>query len=585
MGKTLLWKIGGEAGFGIMTTGVDFSKIAAQLGYNVFSYVEYPSLIRGGHNTYEVHISKEKVRSSKHNIDVLVCLNKETFELHKDRLAPDAVVLYDKEMFEITDKKIQALHLPLKDILKKEHAPIVMMNTIAIGASMGIFNWPLEDFKKRLAKTFKNKGKDIISINQSIAARGYTYVSEHYTKSIKSDIKPRRGSEPQLIMSGNDAFSLGSIIGDCCLYAAYPMTPSSSVLTRLAAYAERTGMIVRHAEDEIAVINTALGSSFSGARSVVGTSGGGFALMTESLSYAGIAEIPIVIFVAQRSGPATGMPTWTEQGDLLFAVHAGHGEFPKIVLAPGDVDEMYELAAEALNLAEIYQTPVIVLSDKHLAESYWSVSKMAIKLFSKGFEVDRGKITDGNSKFKAQMSKYLRYKLTDDGISPMLIPGLKGQFYQANSYEHIEDGHTTEDAEQRIQQVNKRDTKEKTYLKNHFKMPKIYGDKKNARVILVSWGSNKDVLLDAMDNLKEQNVSTALVHFTHMYPLDEKKIQHMFDDDKIYVLVENNSHGQLGRLLRELAGITFKHRFLKYDGRPIFVEDVINFIKGLIESH
>ncbi|OGK14601.1 hypothetical protein A3H80_04385 [Candidatus Roizmanbacteria bacterium RIFCSPLOWO2_02_FULL_37_19] len=577
--QSLLWKIGGEAGFGIMTTGLDFAKIATRQGYQIAGYMEYPSLIRGGHNTYEIHISVDKLHSSKYHIDVLVCLNKETFDLYKKRLSPDSIVFYDKEMFEITDQNITALHLPLKETLKNENAPVFMMNTITIGASMAVFNWPLEVHHAMIEKTFGKKGEEVVSINKKMSQIGYDYVKQHYPDKSFPAFQARKTDDTNLVMTGNDAFSLGALIGDCRLYSAYPMTPTSTVLTRMAEYAEKVGIVVRHAEDEISVINTALGSAFAGVRSSVGTSGGGFALMTESLSFAGVAEIPVVIFLGQRPGPATGMPTWTEQGDLLFAVHAGHGEFPKIVLAPGNLEEMYSLTAEAFNLADRYQTPVIVISDKHVNESIWSTSKIALKLFSKSYEVDRGKIASEFSNLQSQISNYKRYQFASDGISPMLIPGLQGHFYQANSYEHIEDGHTTELSKSRVQQVNKRNKKEITYLKNHFKGPEIIGDINTSDVVFVSWGSNKGSILDAMQLLKEVGKTTSLIHFTHLFPLDEKAIQKVFKLKKRYILIENNSHGQFGRLLRQQTGIDIEEKLLKYDGRQIFREEIIDYLK------
>ena len=312
-----------------------------------------------------------------------------------------------------------------------------------------------------------------------------------------------------------------------------------------------------------------------GTRAAVGTSGGGFALMVESLSFAGVAEMPIVVFLSKRPGPATGMPTWTEQGDLLFAVHAGHGEFPKIVLAPGDADEMIELTLKAFNLADIYQTPVIVMSDMWLSESHKSVATETIKSLVKANKIERGKTITAP---KGEV--YLRYKLESDGISERLIPGAKGFFYQANSYEHFEDGHSAEDAVARRQQVDKRNQKTSTYLAAHFQKPKVYGDPKTAKKVFVSWGSMKGPILEAMEDLKKEGIETALIHFTHMFPLDRARLQDLFSQSKDYVLVENNSHAQFGRLLRQETGIDLQKTLLKYDGRPFWKEEIYNFVKS-----
>jgi len=339
------WKIGGEAGFGIMTTGLVFSKIASRSGFHIFDYVEYPSLIRGGHNAYEVHVADFEVTHLKPIVDILICLNKETFEKHSSNLNKDSFVIYDKKEFKL-EGDYKKIDVPFKKILAELKGQGVMKNTIALGASLAIIGGEINELLKIITEQFEKKGEEIISFNKKFAEAGFNYAKSNYKKFLTNWLT-KKNPKGSLVMTGNDAFSLGSIIADCRLYCAYPMTPSSSVLSTLAAWQDKTGMVVRHAEDEISVINTALGSSFAGARSAVGTSGGGFALMVESISLAGITETPIVIFIAQRPGPATGMPTWTEQGDLLFAVHAGHGEFPKIVLAPGDVKEMIELTTKA----------------------------------------------------------------------------------------------------------------------------------------------------------------------------------------------------------------------------------------------
>lgn len=582
---TFLWKIGGEAGFGIMTTGLDFAKIAARMGYHTADYADYPSLIRGGHNTYEVHISADPIHSSKQPIDMLVCLNKDTYENHKSRLHSGSVILYDSEMFEIPSDECACphLHIPLKQILKDNNGLVVHMNTIMMGAVMAMIGWPLEEIHSVIEHTFKRKGEEVVNQNKLMSQLGYDYAAQNYAdKKVSMPPGVSKNDGEKMVMTGNDAFCIGAVAADCRLYVAYPMTPSSTILTRMAKWASKTGMVVRHAEDEISVINEAIGGSFAGVRAACGSSGGGFALMAESLSYAGITETPLVVFLAQRSGPATGMPTWTEQGELLFSIFAGHGEFPKIVLAPGDVEEMYQMAVDAFNLADIYQTPVIVLSDKHLSESHWSTSKVKLDVFLKSVQIDRGKITSEVQVEKG--GKYLRYKDTEDGISPMLVPGQPGIYFQANSYEHVEDGHTTEDAGERIKQVEKRNKKEVTYLNQHFKAPNVYGDMGMAQHVFVTWGSTKNVMLDSMKLLGAEGIKTAMVHFTHMWPLHADAVGGILQADGVQdktILVESNSHAQLERLLRMATGFVPKHKLLKYNGRQIFREDVIDFVHEL----
>jgi len=570
------WLIGGEAGFGIMTTGVVFSKIATRSGYHIFDYVEYPSLIRGGHNAYEVHISEAPVSYLSPTIDILVCLNKETYEKHKNRLTSSSLVVLDQDEFEIGED-IKKIIIPFKKILVSLKGQPIMKNTIALGASIGILGGDINELIKLISEQFVKKGEEVINFNKQFVQAGFDEIKKNYSDKILNYLVKKPG-EAKLVLTGNDAFALGSVMADCRVYSAYPMTPSSTVLTDLAAWQEKVGMVTRHAEDEISVINTAIGSSYAGVRSAVGSSGGGFALMVESLSFTGITEIPMVVFIAQRPGPATGMPTWTEQGDLLFSVFSGHGEFPKIVLAPGDNEEMIELTAKAYNLADIYQLPVIVMSDMYLSESHKSITKKFVDEFVVRYKVNRGKLVKNPSFAKASEGKlnYLRYKVTKDGISPRLIPGTSGHFYQANSYEHVEDGHTTEEAQPRIDQVNKRAKKWATYLKNDFSLPMVYGDIKNSETVFVSWGSTKGIVLQAQKLLKTKGTDSAFIHFNHIYPLDKEKITELLNQNKKYILIENNSWGQFGKLLTMETGIEIKNKILRYDGRPMTAEQIIS---------
>jgi len=557
------WMIGGEAGFGIMTTGVLMAKIASRLGYSVFDYVEYPSLIRGGHNAYKLTLSDEKTHCLQEKSDILICLNEETWKLHQTQLKDDAVVIFDSKNFIPQSTKLfRMLSLPMGKILKELSGQAVMKNTIALGASCALLGVNFQDIDSLLLGQFEKKGKEVVEYNRQFAKRGYDYVKDNFN-GLSQPILTENKNQKQLLVTGNEAFALGAVIGDCRFYAAYPMTPSSSVLTTLADWQKKTQMVVRHSEDEIAVVSSALGASFAGARSAVGTSGGGFALMVESISFSGIAEIPLVVFLSQRPGPATGMPTWTEQGDLLFAVNAGHGEFPKIVLTPGDVEEMISLTAKAFNLADIYQLPVIILSDMYLSESHNTIKQSILNKIKNQYQINRGKTIDF-----VDDEKYLRYQISNDGISPRLIPGFKEHYYQSNSYEHLQDGHTTENGDERINQVKKRAAKINTYFKNDFSAPLIYDDLDKAKTVLVGWGSVKGILLEAQKQISD----CAVIHFNHIYPLDKEKVIKLFNENKRYVLIENNSTGQFRKLLQTETGVELKEKVLRYDGRPLTVQ-------------
>ena len=374
------------------------------------------------------------------------------------------------------------------------------------------------------------------------------------------------------MISANESLALGALAAGLNFYVAYPMTPSSSILHFLASVAVKTGTVVKHAEDEIGVINMALGAANAGARAMVGTSGGGIALMTESLGLAALTETGVVMVNVQRVGPATGMPTWTEQGDLQFMIHAAPADFPRIVIAPGDAQEAYNVGAHAMNLAEMYQTPVIIISDKLIAEGNTTVPKFS----TKNIKINRGKLLK-----QAQLSKikdYRRYKLSADGISPRSIPGMKGGLYIANSDEHDGYGFSNEDSKNRIDQVHKRQAKLDTFAKT-MPQPEIYGNPK-AKKTVIFWGSNKGVLLDAYRRLdKKQQQKIKIMQIKYIWPFPTKFVSNVLKNSKNVLLIENNSNGQLGNLIAQETGIMIKNKFLKYDGRPFYREEIIQKLK------
>jgi len=588
MRKSYTFKIGGPAGFGIMTTGAMFSRTATRSGFHIFDYVEYPSLIRGGHNVMETHFAKEKVFSQERGVDLLIPLNRESALLHIDEMKDGSAVVYDADQFELKPEDFAGKHVllcpvPFKKITEELGVLKLMENNVALGAAVGMFGLPKEALFSVIEDTFNSKGEKIVNENKQVAERGYTYVQEKQYKLGTLQDAPLPVSESvsknYAVPSGNEIIGMGALAAGCQFYTAYPMTPSSSLLHYMASHAKKAGMVVRHAEDEIGVINEAIGASFAGVRAMLGTSGGGFALMNEAVSFAGVSETGLVIYMGQRPGPATGLPTWTEQGDLQFVIHAGHGEFPKIVLAPGDVEEAYLLTIKAFNLADMYQTPVIILSDTYLAESHESIE--VEKLRNIEIKRDRGKIAPGDEHGE-EIKPFQRYEITEDGISPRIFPGTKGYYYQANSYEHIPDGHTTEDAEERIKQVDKRNRKWSTYLARDFKGPKRYGPEE-ADVTLVCWGSMKAPALDALTyrDFSVEGKSVNVLHFTHVWPLDQDKVAEELKKSKRLAIIENNSWSQFGQLLRQETGIHITERLLKYSGRPIYPEEVTSFIQSL----
>lgn len=575
-------KIGGEAGFGIMTTGLFLGKIATRSGYHAFEYSEYPSLIRGGHNAVEVRISDEEVYSQEKKADILVCLNSETLKLHASKLKAKGMVVIDQEKaqerkIDIKDNDFSIVNVPFVKMLTEAKLNTVMVNNIALGVLVHLLGADFSILEKLISENFAAKGEEVVSKNIQAARRGFSYVKEKYPHGFPQKLPKKKKITPKMYLSGNEMIGLGSIAAGCKLFAAYPMTPTSNLLHYLASKQEASGIVVKHAEDEISAVNMAIGASWAGVRSMTGTSGGGFALMVESVALAGITETPLVIVMGQRPGPATGMPTWTEQGDLLFITFSGHGEFPKIVLAPGDLKEAYRMTIEAFNLADIYQTPVIVIADKYLLEGRQSVDKFSIFNPSADgqFSINRGKLLNQAELDKIQ--NYKRYLVTGDGISPRAIPGMKNSLHQVNSYEHGEDGHTTEDALERIKQVNKRNKKTESFLDDDFEMPQLYGDR-NTPLTVISWGSNKGPILQAMrDNTDKFNY----LHFSYLWPLPQDELTELLGGLKTVLLIENNSTAQFGKLLKMVTGIEIKNKLLKYSGRPIYPEEVLKMVDQL----
>lgn len=575
----LQWKIGGEAGFGIMTTGLIFSRICSRGGLKTFAYPEYPSLIRGGHNTYQVYTSAKHASSQVHDVHLLVALNKETVALHADELIDGSAVIYDPKDFEkeeggmpaIEGKNIVWVPVEMSRLITEHKAPRVERNTISIGASFGLFNYPWEIVEGVIRDWFGKKKPELADSNVALAKAGYEAVAEH-AKQFTYDLEPLPDPEKELVISGNAAAALGALKAGMKFYAAYPMTPSSDFLSYFAKHENSMDLVVKHTEDEIAAINMTIGAGFAGARAMVATSGGGFALMGEALGMAGLAEVPIVVINGQRPGPSTGLPTWTSQADLRFVLHASQGEFPRIVLAPGDVEECFRMTFDAFNLAEKYQTPVVILLDKYNQQSWQSVAPFdttALKV-DRGFLLDESQVTEHAN----DDEHFLRHKYTEDGISPRCIPGTPGGRHIASSYEHEETGYTTEDEAETVRQNDKRFKKLETFLAQDAKGPEMFGPK-DAAVTVVGWGSTKLPAMHMLRLAEKQNLSINYLHFTYIDPLPVEHVAGAFEKAGKTLCVEGNKLGQFEGFIAEHTGITMDAHFRKYGGRPFYPEEIL----------
>lgn len=569
------WKIGGEAGFGIMVTGNMFTKICTHAGFWAFGYSEYPSLIRGGHNTFQVDFSREKVYTVGKSVDLLVALNKKTIDEAMGELKTGSVIIYDPDDNTISEKdfgkKVILLAIPFLKLAKDAGGGALMRNTVALGASMAVFGFDFEIICDILAEQFKKKGQEIIDNNIKTAEMGFKFVTTNLKFKSPFKLDGKKVNQERVVLTQNEAIGIGAIASGCKFFSAYPMTPINGLLSFMASNAQKCGFIYKQPEDEISGINMAIGASFAGARSLVATSGGGFSLMVEALGMAGMTETPIVVILGQRPGPSSGLPTWTGQGDLQFALNASQGDFPRIVLAAGDNEEAFRLTTEAFNLADIYQTAVIILADKFLCESPATTEMFNLKNVS----INRGEIILPQE--FAELSDYKRYKITKNGISKRAYAGTKGPFFVADSYEHDEYGFSTEDARVIKEMMLKRDRK-RILLEGKVPDPIIYGPK-DADITFVGWGSTKAPMLAALTELNKEKSIANYLHLTWLSPFPSKFVKETLKKFKKVIDIEGNISGQLARLIEEKTGIEIENKFLKFDGRPFFPEEIVGYIR------
>ncbi len=544
--------LGGAAGDGVREAGINWSEFMHELGYRVFSSFDYPSLIRGGHNYARLTYSDAPVFADYRALDVLVAVNAETVRVHLRELAPSARVFVEESVSaELADCGATLIPLPMKKLTEEAGAPLVARTSVALGAFGYTLGLPSERLIALAAKVFANVGAEL---NVSLVKKGYEHAQ---ALNLPQDATPeeRAPDASLLIEDGNRAAAKGFAAAGLEYYVGYPMTPSTSALQYLAKAGREKRITVVHPEDEIAVINMALGIVYAGGRTAIGTANGGFALMEETVAFAGVSELPLAILVSMRMGPATGVATHTSQGDLQFIRHAGHGEFPKLVIAPGDVEECFSCAADTLNLAWKYQLPAILLTDKHLSESYMTV---ALDIASKGPDTGKRAVELG--------AGYKRFALTDDGISPMAFPGTPGVMVKATSYEHNEEGEATEKAEEVRAMQDKRFRKLDGLYREfaHFPTVKTYGDL-SSKAVVVCWGSTKGVAREALHHLKRP---AKLVQVLWMEPFDADRVKAELAGAEVIIDVEANHTAQLAALIREKTSIEITKKVLKYDAQP-----------------
>lgn len=545
--------IGGAAGQGIDTTVSLLEKVLKRSGYFVYSTRDVMSRVRGGHNFSLIRFGVEEITSHSSFLDGIIALNEETIGYHKDSLKPKGFLLFDGS------RKIKGneICIPMTQAAK-ELGNLKVVGSIAAGAVLKLFGISLTIAEEALDSLVK---KDYLDINRKAVRSGYESVEQKYPYHAGA-------FKDYMLLSGNKALALGAMAGGLKFYSAYPMSPSTSIMEYLAQKSLEAGIAVEQAEDEIAAINMAIGASYAGVRSMTGTSGGGFSLMVEALGLSGMAEIPVVVANIQRPGPATGLPTRTEQSDLKFVISASHGEFPRMVIALRDHTDAFYQTARAFYLAEKYQIPVILLSDQYLADSVSTVRQ---------FDPSRNPNT--NVAEQADLNgDYLRYRITPDGISPRLIPGKGNYFVSADSDEHDEYGYITEAAEVRNAMMEKR-LRKQNKLEKELLEPEFIGHM-DCDVLLLAWGSTFGPVREAIRilNKTEGDRYGALV-FGDICPLPTKLLKKMAVKAGTIINVEQNATGQLAGYIREITGITCNKSILKYDGRQISGEEIVSRLK------
>ncbi len=495
----------------------------------------------------------------------------ESIAAHEKELAENGIAVYDSSLLKEKYQGPLFLDVPFSELATRAGAGRIAANTVAIGTVLGMLGFPLEPLFDVLKATLKRKDDETLESNRKAAIAGYEYATQNCGRCAFT-IRPP--GKPKMLVGGNEAIGFGAVAAGCKFYAAYPMTPSTGIMLFVAGAAKEYGIIVEQAEDEIAAINMSLGASFAGVPSMTGTSGGGFALMTEGLSLAAMTETPIVIAIAQRPGPATGLPTRTEQGDLAFVLHAGHGEFPRVIFTPGDPVQAIFLTAKAFDISQKYQVPVFVMTDQYLADTQWTLDEIPLDgLVVSNYRAEGGKLDE--------MAQYKRHALTPDGVSPFGIPGKTKHLVVTDSDEHSEAGHIIEDAQTRKKMVEKRLFLKLDNIRREIGPPMLLGHK-SPETVLISWGSTYGIVRETMEALSAHK-KIAMLHFSELYPLPgiEK-----FDYPALLrsagrtICIENNATGQFARLLKAETGHEVTDRVLRYDGRQFMVEELVEELRG-----
>ena len=579
MKRTFAIGIGGAAGQGVATPGDIFAKIFSRRGLNLNAYNAYQSIIRGGHTFLTIRTGPDKVTNMGDRIDLFIPLNQDSMDRHLKLLSPGAACLYNADTVQPgpAAEGVQLCALPvaeLADITRNK----VAQNTIAIGAGLHMMGIGFQSLEDVLQEQFKKKGDAVVAENVSVARAGYDYAAAHFT----AFPNPLPKTENRYaILSGNIAMAMGGAAAGVKFYCAYPMSPSTGVLHWMAAHARKAGIMVRQVEDEIGVVNMAIGAAQAGVRSMCATSGGGFALMSEGLGMSAMMETPVVVINCQRAGPSTGVPTKTEQGDLWQMLGAAFGDYPRVIAAPLDIGDCFKLIPEIFNIADRFQCPGLVLCDLLLSEGRLSVHPKDLDFNP---PIDRGELITGNNGTASSAptnGSYKRYKFTESGVSPRAVPGVPGHVHTVATDEHMEDGVLISD--EFTNPIKRREMMEKRMRKvagieASIPPPELWGPR-DAQVTLIGWGSTKGVIEEACEILNEQGISANQLQIRWLVPLHGDAILEVLKDSRHTIIVENNYSGQFARYLRSETSFVANGHIRKYDGEPFMPHHIAEAVK------
>ncbi len=570
MAEELNIMIGGEAGQGVQSVGFVLAKALVRGGYEIFADQDFESRIRGGHSFSRVRASVIPVAAAREPIDILVALNAETIELHRQEIQPGGIIVFDgtKTGAKVNDGVI-ALDIPIEKIALDTTGNVLMTNTVALGATLGLLDYEFELLAAVLRQEYGRHGEKIAEGNVTAARAGYDFGRQNRPASFGLRLAVGESSG-KMLLTGHEALALGAMAAGCKFVAGYPMTPTTPILEFLADKGREYGIPVIQAEDEISAANMVVGASYTGVRAMTATSGGGFCLMVEALSLAGMTETPMVVVLGQRVGPAIGLPTRTEQGELLFALHSGHGEFPRALLAPANAEDAFWSAVKAFNLAEKYQSPVIILTDHDLGNSYYTVDKFDLSKVI----IDRGALLSDE---QAANAAYKRYAFTESGVSPRAFPGQGKALAVADSDEHNEEGHIIEDAATRRLMMEKRMRKQDG-LAREIRGP-IVQHRDNPKYNLIGWGSTLGAIEEAATLLEGTGINACVIQLNEIWPFPAEALGKALAGVAKNIVIENNFTGQLEKLIRAETGIAADGHIHRYDGRAFTAEFIVDALE------